>query len=81
MLISSIYYMSDNTVFQIIDHNFHTRGIYDDLEKAKDAALSLRINGSSYYQVNRIPLNTVGQYGEIFDAVWLSDGRNITESP
>ena len=44
----------------------HTLGIFDTLEKARQAGSQVR---GEYYQINRIPLNVVGNYGEHFDVV------------
>ena len=52
-------------VYQLMNTELHTLGIFDTLEKARLAGSQL----GSYYQINRIPLNIVGNYGEYFDVV------------
>jgi hypothetical protein len=53
-------------VYQLMNTELHTLGIFDTLEKARQAGSQLR---GEYYQINRIPLNVVGNYGEHFDVV------------
>ena len=53
-------------VYQLMNTDLHTLGIFDTLEKARQAGSQIR---GSYYQINRIPLNVVGNYGEYFDVV------------
>ncbi len=74
----------EHFVYQIIDDSFQTRGIFNDADQAKIAALQLPTtppSGSIYYQINRIPVNTVGNYNKSMDAIWLWDGQYITEPP
>jgi hypothetical protein len=52
-------------VYQLMNTELHTLGIFDTLEKARQAGSQL----GSYYQINRIPLNVAGNYGERFDVV------------
>ena len=81
-------------VYQIMDDSFRTRGIFDDVNMAKGAALNLPLdkpsnersnggidNGTTYYQINRIPINKTGDYSKTLDALWLWDGHSITETP
>lgn len=57
-------------LYQLIDQQLYTRGIFDDYDKATTAATSLHIEHGGVFQVNRIPLNTIGHYGECFDVAW-----------
>jgi hypothetical protein len=52
-------------VYQLMNTELHTLGIFDTLERAREAGRQL----GSYYQINRIPLNVVGNYGEQFDVM------------
>lgn len=57
-------------VFQLIDEELYTCGLFDTVEAARQAALGLKAcNPAKRYQVNRIPMNTPGHYGQIFDVV------------
>lgn len=61
--------MSQKYVFQVIDNELYTRGIYDTAAAATDAAAELFTRTSRQHQVNRIPLNKLGHFGEAFDVV------------
>lgn len=57
-------------VYQLIDEHLLTYGIFDSMTKAIEHAKEMHTTTGRFYQVNRIPLNTVGKYGETFDDVY-----------
>jgi hypothetical protein len=61
-------------LYQIVDgEDLFMHGIYDDLDKAKDAALKLQSDRKlGCVQINRIPLNRIGCYSEAMDCVWTA---------
>lgn len=70
-------------MYQVVDGtDLFTHGIFDDVEKAKAAALRLRKQRPRTFrsvQVNRIPLNQVCPASEDMDSVWGldSDGEEV----
>lgn len=56
-------------VYQVIDTDLHTLGLFDDYEKANKVAHDFHAKSGAYYQVNRIPLNTIGDFTTSFDIV------------
>lgn len=66
--------MSTAFVYQVIDDNLYTIGIFTDADVAIAHARQLCVDRARYFQVNRIPLNVVGHFGESFDVVWSPGG-------
>lgn len=56
-------------VYQIIESELRTRGIFDDLETSKATATALHEKNKELYQINEIPLNVIGYYGQSFK-IW-----------
>lgn len=59
-----------SVVYQIIDVELYTIGVFDDLEAAKAAATKLHKRHDEFYQINEIPLNSIGNYGACFKCIW-----------
>lgn len=59
-----------SVIFQLIDEHLMTCGMFDCLETAISEAETLHTKTGKLYQVNRIPLNKVGNYGEVFDVAY-----------
>lgn len=58
-------------VYQVIDSELYTRGLFEHYDDAVAAAEKMfEQDRRGAYQVNRIPLNKVGNYGEAFDVMW-----------
>lgn len=57
-------------VYQLIDENMFTRGVYKSLELACETARKLHLESGGDYQVNKIPLDTIGFYSETLDMVY-----------
>ena len=67
---------SHTFVYQGIDYELYTKGLFTTLDSAREAVRELYANcpmlnddTEQMYQINRIPLNTLGDYGECFDVV------------
>ena len=74
--------MAQKYVFQVIDSELYTRGIYDTADAATDAAAELFTRTARQHQVNRIPLSRLGHYGEAFDVVWGSTvSQAVSDGP
>jgi hypothetical protein len=67
---------SHTYVYQVIDFELYTQGLFTTLDAAREAVRALSAtmpivheDQDWMYQINRIPLNTLGDYGECFDVV------------
>ncbi len=59
---------SARPVYQLIDDELYTCGLFDTFASAFRGACALKQqHPSRRYQSNRIPMNTLGNYGRIFD--------------
>lgn len=54
-------------VYQLIDKDLHTLGLFDDYKKADEAAHDLHAKSGAYYQINVIPLNIIGDFTTSFN--------------
>jgi hypothetical protein len=57
-------------IYQIVDADLFSRGIFETLDLAKEAADTLNRQSGAFYQVNEIPLNKLGRYSEDMDDVY-----------
>jgi len=64
--------MAPTIVYQIIDVYLYTVGIFEDLETAKSEAIKLHQKHKAFYQIDKVPLNTIGNFGENFDCEWTT---------
>lgn len=63
-------------VYQVVDAELYTRGLFSSEALARDAVAELtRDDAAGYWQVHRVPLDTLGHFGRRFLFFFFEEPR------